>query len=98
MKLVASALDLFHRRELDVQLLDALAGEGDLRDGPLDGDDRAAAELAVLDRVARLQRSGRGPARRLLRVGDRGRKPPARERDRGALAGLGLAPALGVLS
>ena len=59
-ELVASTLDLFHRRELDVQLLDALAGEGDLRDGPLDGDDRAAAELAVLDRVARLQRSGRG--------------------------------------
>lgn len=40
---------------MHIQFLDALTGKGDLRDVALDADDRASAELAVLNGIARLK-------------------------------------------
>ena len=61
-------LNLLHWRKLRIQFLDSLAGKGHLRDGAVDGDDGAAAKLAVFHRVAGLERAGLYLARRLLRV------------------------------
>ena len=73
---------------MHIQFLDALTGKGDLRDVALDADDRASAELAVLNGIARLKLAAGKVVGRGLGVNYVGLRSAAEIGRRNALAGL----------